>query len=167
MKKFVILLCLGFLWAASAGAAVIINTCTSTYQIEGYSIQPSGWDTVAIITDTAPSLVITKLVKNLRTGIESNDLVTALMNDTVEFTIIWTNYGGAADTITLTDYIPTGLTYQTASLSDTEANCDTSTYGTATYTVAEKKVYYMTTTVAGANPGPSGNGIIRFRAKVD
>jgi len=166
MKKVVILLLLGFLWAASAGAATIINTCTSTYQISTYPETLSGWDTVAIITDTAPSIVITKLVKNLRTGIEGKN-VNALSNDTVEFTILWVNYGGAADTITLVDYIPDGLTYETASITDTEANCDTTTYRTAIYDVGQKKVEYMTNTVAGSNPGPSGNGAIRFRAKVD
>ena len=166
MKKVVILLTLGFLWAATAGAATIINTCTSTYQIEGYSIELSGWDTVAIVTDTGPSLTINKLVRNLRTGIAGKN-VNALSQDTVEFTITWINYGGAADTISLTDYIPSGLTFETGSLTDTEANCDDTYYGTATYAVGDRKIYYLTNTVAGANPGPAGNGMIRFRAKVD
>ena len=166
MKRIVILtLLLGLLYTASAGAALIVNTCTSTFQITGYSIQVSGYDSVAITTDTQPAITVTKYVKNLRSGVESSNSVPALSGDTVEFRIEWTNFGGTADTITLTDYVPSGLTYVAGSLSDTETNCDTTTYGTATYSA--NKVGYIVNTVAGSDPGPSGNGIIRFRAKVD
>ena len=165
MKKLsVVAAILVALSAAAADAAVITNTCTSTFQINGYSVQLSGWDTAAVSTDTNPVIKVIKYVKNLRTGIESDNMVTGLAGDAVEFRIVWQNQGGPADTVTLTDYIPSGLTYA-GSLSDTEANCDTP--GTAVWVAGENRVLYITNSVNGITPGPSGDGVIRFRATID
>ena len=166
MKKFVILLlCLGLMCAASAGAAVITNTCTSTYLITGFAIQVSGWDTVSITTETAPIISVAKYAANLRTGYQSGDVVPARPGDTIEFTIVWQNVAGYGDTVALTDYIPSGLTYVDLSVTDTEANCDTP--GTAVYEGATKGIIYYTNGTKGTDPGPSADGIIRFRATVD
>ena len=166
MKKFVVLLLtLGLMYAASAGATVIINTCTSTYQITGFSIQVSGWDTAAITTDSYPMILVTKSAKNLRTGFESGDAVPSRPTDTVEFTIIWQDSGGPSDTVTLTDYIPAGMTYVAGSVTDTEASCDTP--GTAVYDGGANRIYYLTNGVKGTETSPYGNGIIKFQATVN
>ena len=166
MKRFVVLLLsLGLMYAASAGAATIINTCTSTYQIDGFLSQLSGWDTAAVTTDSYPIIVVAKSAANLRNGY-SGDIVPARPGDTIEFTIVWQDNGGPSDTVTLTDYIPSGLTYVAASVTDTEANCDTP--GIAVYDGAENKIIYITNTVKGTESAPNnGNGIIKFRATVD
>jgi uncharacterized repeat protein (TIGR01451 family) len=166
MKKLsVVAAILVALSAAAADAAVITNTCTSTYVAINQSVEiASGWDTVAISTETTPYISVVKYVKNLRTGVESSNVVTGIAGDAVEFRIVWSNQGGPADTVTITDYIPSGLTYA-GSLSDTEANCDTP--GTAVWVAGENRVLYITNSVNGITPGPSGDGVIRFRATID
>lgn len=171
MKRVVITILLGLcitagcLVSEKASAVLITNWCTSTYQITGFTIQLSGWDTVAITTDTMPYITVVKYAKNLRTGIESNNMVSALSGDTIEFRIVWQNQGGASDTVTLTDYIPSLMTFVPGSVTDTEANCDTS--ANAVYDAGENKVFYITNSVNGITPGPAGNGVIRFRATVN
>ena len=168
MKRVVITTLLGIaaIAAVSADAAVIVNTCTSTYVAINQSVEvPSGWDTVAISTETAPYIKVTKYAKNLRTGIESDNAVAGITGDTIEFRITWENQGGSADTVTLTDYIPSLMTYVSGSVSDTETNCDTP--GTAVYDTGENKILYITNGVNGITPGPAANGVIRFRATIN
>ena len=45
---------------------------------------------------TPPVIAVTKLAKNIRTGLEDNYQVAAVTGDTIEFTIIWANAGEAA-----------------------------------------------------------------------
>lgn len=171
MKRVVITIILGLcitagcLVSGKASAAVITNWCTSTYQVTGFTIQVSGWDTVAITTETMPYITVVKYAKNIRTGIESSNMVSALSGDTIEFRLVWQNQGGASDTVTLTDYIPSFLTFVSGSVTDTEANCDTP--GDAVYDVGENKVFYITNGVNGITPGPAADGVIRFRATVN
>ena len=165
MKKLIISILLGALvfFAASANAAPIINTCTSTYEIAGLGIQISGWDTVAVSLDTEPVISITKYAKNIRTGIEDDNRVNALSGDTIVFRIVWANVGGAlADTVTLTDYLPSGLTYVTGSFTHSETNCN---YAESDDTGGN--IYYKVYTAAGTNPGPNAAGEFRFWARVD
>jgi len=165
MKKIIVAAILVTLSAAAADAAVITNTCTSTYVAINQSAEiVSGWDTVAISTDNIPQISVVKYARNLRTGVESGNVVTGIVGDTVEFRIVWQNVGGTADTVTITDYIPSGLTYA-GSLSDTEANCDTP--GAAVWMAGENRVLYITNGVSGITPGPSGDGVIRFRATIN
>jgi len=165
MKKLVILSLLGLFLTAGANAASIINTCTSTYQISGYSIQLSGWDTAAVTLDTEPMITIVKYAKNIRTGIEDNNRVNALQGDTIEFRITWANEGGAtADTVSLADYLPAGLTYITGSVTHTESNCNTSAL---TITDVGGNILYKVNEASGTNPGPNATGEIIFRARID
>ena len=167
MKKLVAVTLLGLsaiACVAAADAAVIVNTCTSTYFAINSSVEvASGWDTVAISTETPPEIVVTKYVKNLRAGTESNYMVPCLAGDTVEFRIVWSNIGsGTADTVTLTDYVPSGLTYVSGSLSNTEANCVSSNANESSGEITN-----VILGVAGTNPGPYANGVMKFRATVD
>jgi len=171
MKRVLITILLGLcmtacLIAGKGSAAIIVNTCTSTYTAINYPETwiSSGWDTVAITTETAPMIMVTKYVKNLRTGMEDNNMVPALAGDTIEFRIAWQNGGGPADTVALTDYIPPFMVYANY-VWDTETNVDTP--GTATYVSAENKIYYVVNGVHGITPGPAGYGEIRFRAVVN
>jgi uncharacterized repeat protein (TIGR01451 family) len=165
MKKVVILTLLAIgLLTASANAALITNICTSTYQISGYSIQVSGSDSAAVTTETDPFITVTKFVKNIRTGQENVSMVPALQADTIEFRITWTNAGGAtADTVVLTDYIPSGLTYVSGSLTNTEANCTNPDTTGSSATV----IRYQVNAADGTNPGPAATGEIKFRVTVD
>ncbi len=169
MKRILLLtLTLVTLAALTASAGMVVNTCTSTYIAFNFSSTQvsSGWDTAAVSTDTPPNIVVTKYVKNLRSGIEDNYMVPALQADTIEFRIVWENTGSAAaDTMTLYDYIPSGRTYVSSSISDTEINCDTTTYGTATYN--DGMIEYKVHAAAGTDPGPRSNGEIKFRVTVD
>jgi len=169
MKRVVLTILLGIaaiLTVAGANAAVIVNTCTSTYVAVNSTVEVlSGWDTVAISTETAPYIKVIKYAKNVRTGIESDNMVTGIAGDTIEFRITWENQGGYADTVTLTDYIPSLMTFVSGSEWDTETNCDTP--GTVTYDSAEKKIQYVTHGVHGITPGPGGYGEIRFRATIN
>ena len=166
MKKLVILSLLGLFLTTGANAASIINTCTSTYQLYGYDeIQLSGWDTAAVTLDTQPIITVVKYAKNIRTGIEDNNSVNALIGDTIEFRITWANEGGAtADTVSLTDYLPAGLTYITGSVTHTESNCDTSAL---TITDVGGNILFKVNAASGSNPGPIGSGEIKFRATVN
>ena len=167
MKKLVAVTLLGLsaiACVAAADAAVIVNTCTSTFVAYNFAtVYVSGWDTVAVTTDTQPSIIVAKSVKNLRSGVESNYMVPCLAGDTVEFTIVWSNQGGAtADTVVLTDYVPSGLTYVSGSLSNTEANCVSSNANESSGEITN-----VILGVAGTNPGPYANGVMKFRATVD
>ena len=165
MKKFVVLLIsLGLMSAAaSAGATLMVNTCTSTYQIEGFLPQLSGWDTAAVSTDSFPMISVSKFARNLRSGYEG-DIVPARPGDTIEFIIVWQSTAGFADTVTLTDYIPSGMTYE-GTVSDTSESCDIP--GLATYDAGQNMIIYIANGVKGTETSPSGNGIIRFKATVD
>ncbi len=165
MRKVVVLTLLAVgLLAATGNAVTIINTCTSTYQVSGYAIQLSGSDTVAVTTETDPFIVVAKFVKNIRTGQEDVNMVPALQGDTIEFRITWTNAGGAtADTVVLTDYIPSGVTYVSNSLTNTEANCASAETTGSSATV----IRYTAFGAAGTSPGPAATGEIKFRATVD
>ena len=154
-------------WAVQVRATVITNTCTSTYTAINFpgTWLVSGWDTVAITTDTQPIISVKKYTKNLRTGVESDSGVVALSGDTIEFRITWSNIGGAtADTVTLVDYVPTILTYISGSLSDTEVNCDTP--GAAVYTASDSSIVYISRGVKGTSSPPYANGTFTFRVKV-
>ena len=98
--------------AMVAGASVdITNTSTSTYEITGGSVTPSGWDTAIVRVQNPPQIVVAKWAKNQRTGIENADMVQAVTGDMVEFRVTFINTGEAdADTVVLRDYIPAGLT---------------------------------------------------------
>jgi len=146
--------------AMVAGAATdITNWCSSTYEITGQAVSLSGQDSAIIRVQGAPSIVVAKLAKNLRTGLESDYQINAISGDMVEFTISWYNAGEAtADTVTLNDYVPGGLTFSSL-VSDTIAN------GTkVSYTESSGFVQYIATGVAGIDPGPAGSGVFKFRA---
>ena len=144
------------------GGSIIVNYCTSTYQVTGNPMQLSGWDTVTVSGDTIPNIVVTKYAKNIRTGIEDNNLVTGIFGDTIEFRITWQNEGGGADTITLTDYIPLGMIYVANSLTSSETNCIS-----GSSSESSGKITYTGFGAAGINPGPYGFGEVKFRVVVN
>ena len=168
MKRLLSTILLGvsaIVLVAAADAAVITNTCTSAYTAINFPgiWVASGWDTVAIMTDTQPNIVVAKYARNLRTGVENGGTVTAISGDTIEFRIAWSNQGGAnADTVTLTDYIPSGLTYVPGSLTNAETNCSS---GNAAESGGA--VIYIINGAAGTSPGPYGYGEMKFRAAVN
>jgi uncharacterized repeat protein (TIGR01451 family) len=164
MKRVVILTLLGLtLGALAANSSVITNTCTSTYRLVGLGWVVSGGDTASVTLDTEPIITVTKYVKNVRTGIESNDLVYALQGDTIEFRIVWSNDGGAdANTVTLTDYIPGGMSFITGSLTSSETNCSSGSSNESGGCIT-----YRAFGAVGTNPGPHGYGEMKFRVKID
>ena len=149
--------------AMTAGAAVdVVNWCTSTYELSGSAAAASGMDSAIARVLTPPVIAVTKLAKNIRTGLEDNYQVAAVTGDTIEFTIIWANTGeAAADTIVLSDYVPAAMTYVAASVSDTEVN--------AAGAAAENAglIQYIGNAVLGTSPGPAADGIIKFQATVN
>ena len=138
-----------------------INWCTSTYEIPGSGVLASGADSAIVRVQTPPNIVVTKLAKNVRTGIEDNYLVAAVSGDQIDFTIVWSNTGEAdADSVTLNDYIPAGMTYVAASVSDTEVNAS----GVATENSGLIQwVNDDLTDVNGTDAG-AADGIIKFSA---
>ena len=144
--------------AMVAGAAVdVVNWCTSTYELSGSAAAASGMDSAIARVLTAPAIAVTKLAKNTRTGLEDNYQVAAVTNDVIEFTIIWSNTGeAAADTVVLSDYIPAGMTYVGASVSDTEVNAA----GAASENAG--LVQYVATAVGGTDTG-AADGIVKFQ----
>jgi len=158
------------LCAGMAFAAVnITNTCTGLFEVTGLSPVASGIDTAVGRRQTSPytfgetGLLIAKSITNLRSGQSDPNQVNMLSGDTIEFTIVWSNGAEAtADTIVLTDYVPSGMTYVANSLSDTEANCSS-----GSVSINGNKITYTATGVAGTDPGPNANGIFKFRATVD
>ena len=168
MKKLVAVTLLGvsaIMCVAAADAAVIVNTCTSTFVAYNFpTVYASGWDTVAVSTENSPSITVTKYVKNMRTGVESDYMVPCLAGDTVEFRIAWANIGGAtADTVTLTDYIPSGVAFAGGSLTNAETNC-----GSASANESGGKITYTILNAPGTSGGPNyGFGEMKFRATID
>lgn len=164
MRRVVILTLLGLtLGAMAANSSVITNTCTSTYQIFGFGWVVSGGDTASVTLDTEPIITVTKYVKNVRTGIESNDLVYAMQGDTIEFRIVWSNDGGAdANTVTLTDYIPGGMSFIAGSLTSGETNCSSGSANESGGCIT-----YVGFGAKGTNPGPNGFGEMKFRVKIE
>jgi uncharacterized repeat protein (TIGR01451 family) len=166
MKRFLLVavIAAGFLGMALVADAYVdrLNTCTSTYQLTGGSVTPSGSDTAIVRVLSNPNITVTKSVYNYRTAISDANLVNARSGDSIMFTIQWWNTGeNAADTIILTDYVPTGLTLGTTSLGDTNYN----TTGD-TPTQAGTVVYETVTGAAGTVPGPASSGTMTFRVTV-
>ena len=147
--------------AMVAGAAVdIVNVCTSTYTLAGGTEQAANMDSAIVRVQGAPVINVTKLAYNERTKIGDNYQVAAIQGDVILFTIIWTNAGEAtADTVVLNDYVPAGLTYVAASVTDSEANV---TSGAATQ--AGGLVQYVASGAAGTDSGAAADGIVKFRA---
>ena len=152
--------------AVAANAATnIVNWCTSTYSIPGVAMRASGPDIAIVQQLWSPIMQVTKYAKNERTGLESTDQIVAVSGDTILFTIVWQNIGEApADSITLNDYVPAGMTYIAGSVTDTEAN----TAGAATENSGLIQwVNNAGTDVPGTIPGPAADGVIKFRAVVN
>jgi len=151
--------------AMVAGAATnYTNKCTSTYQIDNYTVQPSGSDTAIVRVLGNPNIQVFKWAKNVRTGIEDADQVNAVSGDSIEFRVTFENIGEAdADTVVLKDYLPGGfitgsIISNTVTPSATVNNAATSYTGgvlTATYNG-----------VQGTDSGSADNGQIRFTARV-
>ena len=165
MKRFLIVAAVAagvFGMAMVAGAATpIVNTCTSTYQLTGGSVASSGWDTAIASVQTAPSIVVAKWAKNLRTGVEDAYSVNAISGDTIEYRIVWSNTGQAtADTIVLRDYLPSNMTY--VSESDTCVNATGS--GNASYSAP---LYSGTYTAVQGTDATAANGVLFFRVRVN
>jgi uncharacterized repeat protein (TIGR01451 family) len=168
MKRFLVvaLVGLGLMgMALAAGAATPrLNTCTSTYQLTGASVSPSGSDTAIVNVLTSPIVSVTKSAYNYRTAISNADVVNARAGDSVMFTISWWNIGEAqADTIILTDYVPTGLLLGTTSLGCTiygaGATNATSMYGNTI-------VYDTINNAGGTLEGAVASGTFTFRVTV-
>jgi len=169
MKKRLAIALLGI---GLAGIALIanaatntINICTSTYQLSGNPVEAGGWDTAIVRIQNPPVILVTKYAKNIRSGIENADMVTAVKGDTIEFRITWANTGEAtADTVTLIDYVPTaGMSYITGSETFTSANNCTN----PSINNTGNQITFTCNNAAGIDPGPAGYGEIRFRMKVD
>ncbi len=166
MKRLlVVAVVMGFVGMAMvAGAATPINNwCTGTYQLTGASAQAITLvDSAVVSRQLAPNIQITKLATNMRTGQTDNYSVNAVVGDNIVFTIIWANTGEAtADVVILSDYIPTNFNAISIT-SDTRANC---TSGSSS--VVGNAVTATETGVAGIDPGPAGNGIIKIDATLN
>jgi uncharacterized repeat protein (TIGR01451 family) len=148
--------------AMTAGAAVdVVNWCTSTYELTGNAAVGSGMDSAIARVLLPPNIAVTKLAKNIRTGLMDNYQVAAVTGDTIEFTIVWANTGeAAADTIVLSDYVPAAMTIVAASNSDTEVNA------TGSSAINGTIVTYTGTAVGGTDAG-AADGIVKFQAKVN
>ena len=159
------------IWASLIGMTVaanaatdIFNACTSTYEMVGWAVQASGSDTVTVRSQGLPSLTVVKYAKNMRSGIEMETVTVAISADTIEFRITCTNSGEAlAETITLTDYVPTvGLTYVAGSETFTAAaNC-----ANPSISKVGDKITFTCNNAAGTDPGAAANIEIRFRMVV-
>jgi len=145
-----------------AGAAVeVVNWCTSTYELTGNPVEASGMDSAIARVLLPPNITVSKLAKNVRTGLEDNYMVAAVTGDTIEFTIIWANAGEAtADAVVLNDYVPAEMTYVTGSVTDTEVNAA----GAASE--AGGLVQYSGTAAGGTDAG-AADGIVKFQATVN
>ncbi|OIO02982.1 hypothetical protein AUJ67_01675 [Candidatus Desantisbacteria bacterium CG1_02_49_89] len=140
---------------------VINNWCTGTYQLTGKVITSSGIDSAVVRALNPPVITITKIATNVRTGASDGYSVAAVQGDSVEFKMIWANAGEAtADTVVLNDYIPAGMTYVGASVSDTEANAA----GAASENAG--LVQYVAT-AAGGTDTAAADGIVKFQATVN
>ena len=149
--------------AMVAGAYTdITNTCTASYQIGGYALVISGMDTAVVRTGGGPDIIVAKYAKNQRTGIEDANMVQAVSGDVIEFRITFINFGEAdADTVTITDYIPTGLTAGSVLSNTATAGV---TIQAESYDAAGLVAKYND--VQGAIAG-SDNGQIRFTMTVN
>jgi len=142
------------------------NWCTSTYTLpSGPAVFSSGSDSVIVRRLDPPIILVSKSARNLRTGVENPDQVAAVAGDTIEFTIVWSNAGEApADSLTLTDYIPSGMTYVPGSATETAA------YTSGSVDDSGGRIQWTTDAyndVPGTASGTPANGIIRFRATVN
>jgi uncharacterized repeat protein (TIGR01451 family) len=167
MKRMILVsvLAVGLCLAAGTvfAASDITNTCTGLFTITGLSTTASGLDTAVGRLSSLPTIAISKVIYNIRSGNTDPNTVDILSGDTVEFIITWSNGGEAdADTLVLTDYVPSGMTYVSGSVSDTEANCST---GSASE--AGGVVTYNATGVSGTDPGPAASGVFRFQVTVN
>ena len=160
-------LCAGAVMAASD----LTNTCTGTFEVTGLGPVASGTDSAVGRLQTSPygpvmgvGVTISKAILNVRTGVSSNTSVPILSGDTVEYTITWANDAeAAADTMTLTDYVPAGMTFITGSETFTSAhNCSTPAIAEA-----GGMVTFSCTSAAGTDPGPKADGVFKFRATVN
>ena len=77
-------------------------------------------DTASIYVLTPPTFVVAKNVRNIRTGETATDIVQAIPNDIVEFSISITNTGETvARNIVIHDSMPSRTIYETGSASET------------------------------------------------
>ena len=166
MKRLVLAVAAGVVGLAmAAGAATdITNWATGTYQLAGAGAAVgSGIDSAIVHFQSDPTVVITKWAYNTRTGDMQPYTVNAVSGDVIQFTINWAVTGEAtADTIVIRDYVPSGLTVVGASNTDTEANC------TGSSSIVGSLVSWTNTgDVPGTDPGPAGDGVIKFNATVN
>ena len=166
MKRFLLVAVIGLGLMGMAGIASaytnIDNFCTGTYQLTGSAAAATSQDSAVVARQTAPVISVTKLAKNMRTLQTADYSVNAVIGDSVEFTIIWSNSGEAdADTIILKDYVPSNF----ITLSVTS---DTATAGVAgTGAVFAASTLTITkTAVQGTDAGPD-NGAVKFVGKLN
>ena len=140
------------------------NTCTGTYQINYYTVQPSGLDTAIVRVLTSPIIVIAKFARNVRTGIEDANLVSAVSGDSIDFRVTFQNTGEAdADTVVLKDYITAG--WATGSILSNTVTATASVNGSAT-SYASGVLTATYNGVQGTDSGSADNGQIRFSTRV-
>jgi uncharacterized repeat protein (TIGR01451 family) len=149
--------------AMVADAAVDrLNTCTSTYELTGQGVSTSGEDTAIVRVQTPPDIVVAKWAENQRTGIKNADQVSAVSGDTIEFHIYWYNNGDAtADTVVLSDGVPTGLSFDALTAGDSITNGNK-----VSYTESGGLVQYIATACQGIDAAQS-SGEFKFTATVN
>lgn len=157
----------GLIAASGANAATpVANWCTATYQMPNdVTLMAAGSDSAIVNVLGSPNITVVKYAMNERTGIDGTGSIGGISGDTILYTIIWANAGEAsADSVTINDYMPSGLTYVAASLTDTAANA------TGTSSKAGNFIQWVNnagTDVPGTIPGPAADGIIKFRATIN
>jgi large repetitive protein len=113
------------LLAAQAGWAALVNTANTTYR-DSLSNNYSGTsNTVNVTVITAPSIGLVK----------SANPASVAAGAQVTFTIVYTNSGGAATNVAITDTIPVGSTLVAGSITQPAGVTSSVSGGVITWTV--------------------------------
>ncbi len=104
-----------------AQAAVTVTNTGGVDWTDGWNQKyTTAYDTAAILVLKEPTIIITKDVRNIRTGEMSADAVAALIGDTIEFILNTENSGDTdARDVVMLDSIPFSTIYDTGSALDT------------------------------------------------
>jgi uncharacterized repeat protein (TIGR01451 family) len=151
-----ILIIVGLIPTIAIAATEIKNEATATYtDASGSTFYPVSASATVNKLDPA-SLSVSVSVRNVKRGeTDYKGSTNAISGDEVEFKITLTNNGeDAATRISVTNPIPTGLTYSTGTAS--------ATAGSVTYNTEEKKLIWSVDQITGGDYKE-----LTFKATVD
>ena len=110
---------------SGASWANFSNTANSTYKDGSNNSYSATSNTVVVTVASVPSITLTK----------SASSTNVVQGDTVTFTIRYTNNGGAATNVVITDTIPVGSTLVAGSITQPAGVTSSVSGGTITWTV--------------------------------